>query len=241
MLIGGYVGENAPNQFESVKVGDAVFVTKKETWERGRTTTKQIEAWVTKRQGMRVRVMPEDRSGEMWYECSELDKVVPDGGEELQTRAARIAEQKRIEEEKKRKEAERKAAELAEKRRLEAAQQDRVDKIKMAYLTRGTAARDWVPAGKYNWTESPVITDQTKDCYRIVWYEINTELDYGAVVDPPTLNLARVEELKVEHEARKKAEKEEVRNLRLFAAQAIACVPCGIPTTRPIARSQPYY
>jgi hypothetical protein len=137
-----------PSALENVAVGDAVFVTVKQTWEKGRITEKTVEGWVTKRLGMRVRVMPEDRSGEFWVECSELDKVVPGGGEEVSSRAARLAEQRRIEEEKKRIEAERKAAELAEKRNYEAVQQERIDRIKSEYLRRAVPARDWLPVGK---------------------------------------------------------------------------------------------
>ena len=58
-------------------MGDAVFVTVKQTWERGRTTQKSVEGWVTKRLGLRV------------YEDQE-------GGEDRQPRAKRAERPPRL-------------------------------------------------------------------------------------------------------------------------------------------------
>lgn len=148
-----------PHANEGIAVGDSVFVVKK-----GVT----LECAVTKRQGLRIQLMPEDKSGEIWVSTEEVQKVVPNGAEELMSRAARIAEEKRIEAEKKLKEEMRKQAEAEENSKYKKADDDRKKYIAGEMLRRGVAAREWMPVGSLCWTESPVLMDQTKDCYRIV-------------------------------------------------------------------------
>lgn len=181
---------------EDVKVGDSVFVERK-----GVT----IEASVKVRQGLRIRIMPEDRSGDIWVAVEECKKVVPDGAEELEGRAARIAAEKAEQERLRKLEEDRKAAEKAEKTAYEKVVSDRLSKIQSMLAARAVPARDWMPVGQYCWTESPVLMDQTKDIYRIVYYEINTDLDYGAVHPPPEIDLSEVEALKEAVVEREKA------------------------------------
>jgi len=184
-----------PHANEGIAVGDSVFVVKK-----GVT----LECAVTKRQGLRIQLMPEDKSGEIWVSTEEVQKVVPNGAEELMSRAARIAEEKRIEAEKKLKEEMRKQAEAEENSKYKKADDDRKKYIAGEMLRRGVAAREWMPVGSLCWTESPVLMDQTKDCYRIVIYEIDVEKDYGAVRPKPEIDLSSVEELEAEIAQRKK-------------------------------------
>jgi len=40
-----------------------------------------------------------------------------------------------------------------------------------------------------------VLMDQTKDCFRIVWYEIDVDKDYGGKHDGPEIDLTEVDEL----------------------------------------------
>jgi len=91
-------------------------------------------------------------------------------------------------------------------------QKKRLAKIEQAILARSVPAAAWMPVGIYNWVESPVLMDQTKDCYRIVWYEISTDLDYGAKWTPPALDLGPVGVLKEAHGDRKAAEYEARKN-----------------------------
>ena len=93
-------GSFLPPQHEEVDVGDAVFLQQK-----GVT----IEAAVVKKQGRRIKLLPEDRSGEMWVAPEQCDKVVTGGAEELMSRAAREAEKKAREEAARKAEADRKA------------------------------------------------------------------------------------------------------------------------------------
>jgi len=184
-----------PHANEGIAVGDAVFVVKK-----GVT----LECSVTKRTGLRIQIQPEDKSGEMWIACEEVAKVVPGGAEELMSRAARIAEAKRIEAEKKAKEDARKQAEKDEMDGYNKKEADRMAFVNGEMLRRGVAAREWMPVGVYCWLESPVLLDQTKDLYRIVMYEISVDKDYGAVNPKPEIDLTSVEELEKEIAIRKK-------------------------------------
>ena len=70
---------------EEVKVGDSVFVEQKGT---------TIEAAVVKRMGRRIKLMPEDKSAEIWVAPEECTKVVSNGAEELMSRGAREAERR---------------------------------------------------------------------------------------------------------------------------------------------------
>ena len=184
-----------PHANEGIAVGDAVFIVKK-----GST----LECAVTKRSGLRIRVLPEDKSGELWVACEEVAKVIPGGAEELMSRAARIAEAKRIEAEKKLAEEMRKQAEKDERDGYTNKEADRMAYINGEMLRRGVAAREWMPVGVYCWTESPVLLDQTKDLFRIVMYEIAVDKDYGAVNPKPEIDLTVVEELEKEIVIRKK-------------------------------------
>ena len=188
-------GSFIPVKNEEVKVGDACFLTHKGV---------SIEAAVVKRQGRRIKLMPEDRSGEMWVAPEELDKVKPGGAEELMSRAAREAEKKAREEAARKAEADRKAAEKAEKDTYDTIQSNCVSTIQNTLNMRAVPSREWCPVGKYCWTESPVLMDQTKDCYRVVWYEIDVDKDYGGVHEPPEIDLSEVDEIVAAIEARKK-------------------------------------
>jgi len=188
-----------PVKNEGVKVGDAVFITRKGA---------NIEGAVLKREGRRIKVLPEDRSGELWVAPEECDKVVPGGAEELMSRAAREAEKKAREEAIRKAEEDRKAAEKAEKDHYDKMSKDRIDGITNILNRRSVPARDWCPVGKYCWTESPVLMDQTKDAYRIVWYEIDVDKDYGGVHEAPVIDVSEVEELKAAVEEREKERKE---------------------------------
>lgn len=182
---------------EEVAVGDAVFVERK-----GKT----IEASVVVRQGLRIRIMPEDRSGDIWVAVEECKKVVPGGAEELEGRAARIAAEKARLEAIRKAEEDRKAGEKAEKTAYEKVIADRESRIASKLAARAVPSRDWLPVGVHCWTESPVLMDQTKDLYRLIWYEINTELDYGAKHAPPEIDLSEVDQLKESFELRDKEE-----------------------------------
>jgi hypothetical protein len=192
-------GSFLPPQHEEVDVGDAVFLQQK-----GVT----IEAAVVKKQGRRIKLLPEDRSGEMWVAPEQCDKVVTGGAEELMSRAAREAERAAREEAARQAEAARVAAEAAEKDGYNQKQKERVDTLTRALNARAVPSRDWCPIGKYCWTESPILMDQTKDCYRIVWYEIDVEKDYGGKHAPPEIDLSEVDELIAAVEQREKDKKE---------------------------------
>jgi hypothetical protein len=183
---------------EEVKVGDAVFANVK-----GMT----IEAAVIKKIGQRIKVTPEDRSGEIWFAPSELTKVVPGGAEELMSRAARAAEKRAREEAAAKAEADRKAAEKAENDYYKQMEKERENAITMALNKRAVPARDWCPVGVHCWVESPILMDQTKDLYRIVWYEIDVDKDYGGEHEPPKIDLSEVDELVANVEAREEEKK----------------------------------
>lgn len=221
MLAGGHVvrdiSDNAEiAKFETIEEGDAVLVHRKQDGMLLKDTYKEalVQGWVTKRVGMRVKIMPEDRSAEFWIalDSGELNKVTPGGGLELQEKARKIEEARLAEEEKKRKAAEYLQNEANEKEMYEEIQKKRLAKIEQAILARSVPAAAWMPVGIYNWVESPVLMDQTKDCYRIVWYEISTDLDYGAKWTPPALDLGPVGVLKEAHGDRKAAEYEARKN-----------------------------
>ena len=114
-------GSFIPVQHEGVQVGDSVFLVKKGA---------KMEAAVIKKMGRRIKLMPEDRSGELWVAPEEVDKVVSGGAEELMSRAAREAEKKAREEAARKAEADRKAAEGAEKDEY-----DRIQKERIATMT----------------------------------------------------------------------------------------------------------
>jgi len=181
-----------PVKNEEVGVGDSVFLTKSL---EGKNV--DIEAAVIKRIGRRVRLLPEDRSiSELWVAPEELSKVVKGGAEELMSRAAREAEKKARAEALRKAEEDRQAAEKAEKDGYNQAQKEREARIQDELNRRAVPSRDWLPVGKYNWIESPVLMDQTKDVYRIIWYEIDVDKDYGGKHDAPQIDLSEVEELK---------------------------------------------
>jgi len=191
-----------PVKNEEVKVGDVVFITRKGV---------NIEGAVLKREGRRIKVLPEDRSGEIWVAPEECDKIVSGGAEELMSRAAREQEKKAREEAIRKAEEDRKAAEKAEKDNLDKLTKDRTDGITNVLNRRSVPARDWCPVGKYNWIESPVLMDQTKDVCRVVWYEIDIDKDYGGVHEPPKIDLSEVEELKEAVEEREQEKKEKAK------------------------------
>ena len=205
-------GTFLPAKNEDVSVGDAVFLMQKGL---------SIEAAVVKRTGRRIKLMPEDRSGEMWAAPEECTKVVKGGAEELMSRGAREAERKAREEALRKAEQARKDAEAAEKANYEALQKTRVDAITTQLNRRAVPSRDWCPVGKYNWTESPVLLDQTKDCYRIVWYEIDVDKDYGGKHDPPEIDLSEVDALIEAVEVRNKEREAAAKEVRLLAAAAV--------------------
>jgi len=190
---------------EEVKVGDAVFVEQKGT---------TIEAAVVKRMGRRIKLMPEDKSGEIWVAPEECTKVVSNGAEELMSRGAREAERRAREEAARKAEEERKAAEKAEKEYYQQVLKDRENSILKKLMARCVPARDWCEVGKYCWTESPVLMDQTKDCFRVVWYEIDVDKDYGGVHAPPEIDLTEVDELVAEVVEREALRKEEEKKAK---------------------------
>lgn len=193
-------GSFLPPKNEECAVGDAVFFIQK-----GVT----IEGAVVKRIGRRIKVLPEDKSGEMWVAPEELTKVVTSGAEELMSRGARAAEKRAREEAAAKAEADRKAAEKAEKDGYEETQKKRDGKLEMTLMRRAVPARDWCPVGVHCWVESPVLMDQTKDCYRIVWYEIDVDKDYGGKHEPPVMDMTEVEELTAAIDLRKEEKKKE--------------------------------
>jgi len=58
-----------------------------------------------------------------------------------------------------------------------------------------------------------VLMDQTKDCYRIVLYDINVDLDYGAVIKEPEVDYGPVEELEASIAERNKEKEKEKKAL----------------------------
>ena len=172
---------------EGCKVGDSVQIYVKpkpgSPEAKGKKTDGKggqelIEAAVVDKRGMSVRVMFENKIDYKWVDATELVNIIPDGAEELLSRAEKAAQAAAEAAAKKKAEDEAKAAEKAAAEAKAAAAKAEAKRIFDTYKARALKAFDWCPTGKYFNLDHLPIPDHQKDIFRIVAYVLDPEVSY---------------------------------------------------------------